>query len=116
MDTIVLSSNDVARQTNSTRAKRRASHQRSATDDHEICRLCSELEQLDADRKALFAFFPPPAPGNPAQSRQFFTKLNSITARYLALEQRLRKARSDIRQGPAHEAAELVQSDAAATA
>ncbi|WP_129468876.1 MULTISPECIES: hypothetical protein [Mesorhizobium] len=99
MDTIVLSSNDVGRQTNSTRANRHASHQRPATDDHEICRFCSELEQLDADREALFAFFPPPAPGNPAQSRQFFTKLNSITARYFALEQQIQKARSDIRQG-----------------
>lgn len=96
---MVLSSNDVGRQTNSTRADRSASHQRPAPDDHEVCRLCSELEQLDADREALFALSPPPVPGNPAQSEQFFTKLNSITARYLAFEQRLREARSDIRQG-----------------
>ncbi|ESW62880.1 hypothetical protein X772_36685 [Mesorhizobium sp. LSJC280B00] len=53
-------------------------------------------------------------PGNPAQSKQFFTEMNAITARYLALEQRLREAHSDIE--PPHEAAEFVQSDAIATA
>lgn len=111
---IVLSSNDVGRQTNSTRASRRASHRSSRTTDHEVCRFCAELEQLDADREALFAFSPPPVPGNPAQSKQFFTEMNAITARYLALEQRLREAHSDIE--PPHEAAEFVQSDAIATA
>lgn len=114
LDTIVLSSNNVGRQTNPTRTPRRASHRSSGTTDHEVCRFCLELEQLDADRDALFALSPPPVPGNPAQSKQFFTKLNAITARYLALEQRLREGRSDIRQADP-EAAEFVQSDGAAT-
>lgn len=62
----------------------------------EISRLTDELEQLDAEREALFHSCPPPVLGNAAQSQTFFTKLNSITARYVALEQRLRKARMDM--------------------
>lgn len=99
MDTIGLSSNDVDRLTKHMGTSRHTSHRSSGTTDHEVCRFCSELEQLDADRDALFALSPPPVPGNPAQSKQFFTKLNAITARYLALGQRLREARNDTRQG-----------------
>ncbi|WFU07184.1 hypothetical protein QA648_35365 (plasmid) [Rhizobium sp. CB3171] len=64
-------------------------------DEHEICRLSTELEQLDAEREALFDSCPPPVPDNVNQTTHFFKKLNLITARYLAIEKQLRQARQN---------------------
>lgn len=103
LEMIELSSNGADRPPSAKNTNRNAALQLSAAAaETEVCRLTKELEQIEADRAALFVSSPPPLLENRAQSRRFFKELNAITARYIALERQCRQAQMvarDVRRG-----------------